>query len=125
MPNRTYRVCLPPSLGQHVEEVALSTGQSISGIIRKCVALALDSPEMVLLLHAEGSPVEIDGRTPEQRQRWIEHGQHQGFDPANLVVEGPLIETDARTAAQRQRWAQHGQSEGFDPAFLVIEHPHL
>jgi hypothetical protein len=49
--------------------------------------LALDSPELRLLLHAEGSLIETDTRTLAQRQRWVEYRQCEGFDPAFLVAE--------------------------------------
>jgi hypothetical protein len=73
-----------------VEALAEESGQGISAIIRRCVELALGSSELLLLLHAEGPPVETDTTTLAQRQRWVEYGQTQGFDPAFLMTEPRL-----------------------------------
>jgi hypothetical protein len=69
MPSPKYRVILPVALGQQVEALAMESGQGISGVIRKCVELAVFSPELRVLLYAEGPPVTEDTRTEAQRQR--------------------------------------------------------
>jgi hypothetical protein len=87
MPSPRYHVYLPVALGQQLEALAEESGQGVSATIRRCIELALHSPELRLLLHAESPPVETDTTTVAQRQRWVEYGQGEGFDPACLVTE--------------------------------------
>ena len=49
MPSPRYRVILPVALGQQVEALAEESGQGISATIRRCIELALHSPELRLL----------------------------------------------------------------------------
>jgi len=86
MPSPRYRVCLPLPLAECVEEMAEATGQSRSGVIRRCIELALSSPELQVLLRAEGPAPLTDTRTQEQIEAW-ERYQQQGFGPAFLVNE--------------------------------------
>jgi hypothetical protein len=85
MPSQTYRVCLPPSLGQRVEELADTTGQGISATIRRCVQLALDTPELLILLHQQGPLPLVDTTTEAQRQAWADY-QQRAFDPATILT---------------------------------------
>ena len=79
MPSLRYRVVLPPALGQQLEGLAEESGCGISATIRLCVQLALDSPELRLLLHAEGQPVIEDTRTEAQRQAWADYQGYTQF----------------------------------------------
>src|SRR4030095_14878335 len=88
MPSLRYRVCLPPALGQQVEELAEESGQGISAVIRRCVEWALHSPEVCVPLHAEGQPVIEDTRTQEQRQAWADYqARMQKLDHGMLLTE--------------------------------------
>jgi hypothetical protein len=82
-----YRVYLPHMLGVQVEELADASGQGISAVIRRCVQMVLDTPELRLLLEQEGQPV-VDTRTQEQRQAWAEYQERmQGFDLGTILAE--------------------------------------
>jgi hypothetical protein len=88
MASPKYRVCLPPALGQQVEALAEESGQGISATIRRCVELALHSPELQVLLHAEDLPVITDTRTEAQRQAWADYQERmQGFDLGTILAE--------------------------------------
>jgi hypothetical protein len=89
MPSMRYRVCLPAPLGECVEEVSEATGRPLSAVIRKCVELALSSPELQVLLRAEGPPVIVDTRTPAQIAAWEDYQkryQPSPFDPATILT---------------------------------------
>jgi hypothetical protein len=88
MPSPRYRVILPVALAQEVEALAEESGQGISATIRHCIQLALHSPELRLLLHAEGQPALIDTTTEAQRQAWADYQERmQGLDLATILAE--------------------------------------
>jgi hypothetical protein len=88
MPSPRYRVILPVALGQEVEALAEESGQGISATIRHCIQLALHSPELRLLLHAEGQPVLVDTTTEAQRQAWADYQERmQGVDLGTILSE--------------------------------------
>jgi hypothetical protein len=76
-------------LAECVEEVAEATGRPLSAVIRRCVELALSSPELQVLLRAEGPPVLQDTRTEEQIAAWERYQkryQPQPFDPGTILT---------------------------------------
>lgn len=88
MPSPRYRVILPLPLAQQVEALAEESGQGLSAVIRKCVELALGSPELWVLLHAEDVPVITDTRTEAQRQAWVDYqARMQQLDHGMLLAE--------------------------------------
>jgi hypothetical protein len=115
MPSLRYRVCLPPTLGQQLEAVAEESGQAISGVIRRCVELALDSPELRLLLHQEGPPALADTSTLEQRQAWADYQERmQGFDLGTILAEHSRLQLWERgTSMPRSRtWSAERRNPG-------------
>jgi hypothetical protein len=80
-----YRISLPPLLAAQLDDVAEASGQARSAIIRRCVEMALGSPELLILLHQHGPPVLTDTRTEEQIAAW-ERYQQQAFDPATILT---------------------------------------
>ena len=92
MPNPRYRVVLPMPLAECVDEVAEATGRPLSAVIRKCVELALSSPELQVLLRAEGPPVIVDSRTPEQIAAWADYQERmRDVDIGTILREQPPL----------------------------------
>jgi hypothetical protein len=87
MPSPRYHVCLPVALAQEVESLAEESGQGISATIRRCIELALHSPELRILLHAEGQPVLMDTTTEAQRQAWADFQERtEAFDLGTILT---------------------------------------
>jgi hypothetical protein len=92
MPSPRYHVYLPVLLAQELEALAEESGQGISATIRHCIQLALHSPELRLLLHAEGQPALVDTTTEEQRRAWSDYQERmQGFDLGTILAESSRL----------------------------------
>lgn len=85
-----YRITLPPVLAAQLDDIAEASGQARSKIIRRCVEMALGSPELLVLLCNEG--VVVDTTTEAQRQAWAGYQERmQGFDLGTILRESSRL----------------------------------